>query len=64
MGSRITVKAPPDQLHWSIVAGNGEILAHSEEYSTRWSRDRAAKRLSKLTGWPIDAGYRSTFPRP
>lgn len=30
---------------YRVIAGNGEIVAASEGYSTRWSARRAAKKL-------------------
>jgi uncharacterized protein YegP (UPF0339 family) len=38
--------------YWRIVSANGEILAHSEMYATKWNARRAAKRIAKLTGMP------------
>lgn len=40
--------------HWSIVClDNNEVIAHSEQYATRWNNRRAAKRLADTTGLPI-----------
>jgi uncharacterized protein YegP (UPF0339 family) len=39
--------------HWRIRNHNGEILAHSEQYATKWNARRAANRLSKLTRFPV-----------
>lgn len=41
------------QRHWRIVASNGEVVAHSEQYATAWNAKRAAKRLHKMTGLPL-----------
>lgn len=52
----IDIVARPSDKHWSIRnANNGEILAHSEEYASKWNRNRAARKLSRLTGWQIVA---------
>lgn len=33
---------------------SGEIISHSEQYASKWNAKRAAKKLSKLTGFPLE----------
>lgn len=50
----IVVVAEPGELHMSVInRDNGETLLHSEEYDSLSNRNRAAKRLQELTGWPV-----------
>lgn len=42
-----------DDHWWRVRAPNNEILAASELYSSRWSRNRTARKLSTITGWPL-----------
>lgn len=50
----IVIVAAPGELHLSVVhRGNNETLLHSEEYDSISNRNRAARELKALTGWPI-----------
>jgi uncharacterized protein YegP (UPF0339 family) len=42
-----------DDHWWRIRASNGEILAHSELYASKWNRNRAARKLASITNWPL-----------
>lgn len=54
MAPDIVIVAEPGELHLSVVnRGNGETLLHSEEYDSISNRNRAARDLKELTGWPI-----------
>jgi len=35
---------------WRLVAGNGEIVAASEAYTTKYSAKRSARRVKELAG--------------
>lgn len=51
--TNIVIVATPGELHYSVVnRNNNETLLHSEEYDSISNRNRAAKQLKKLTGWP------------
>lgn len=41
---------------WRLVAVNGRILAHSEEYSSKRARDDTVNKLSKMLGLMIEEG--------
>ncbi len=41
------------QFYWRLRNTNGKTASPSEGYTRRWTRDRIAKRLAKLTGWEI-----------
>lgn len=50
----IVIVAVPGEKHLSVVnRDNSETLLHSEDYSTISNRNRAARDLEKLTGWPV-----------
>ena len=50
---QFVIECPMGAKHWRIrCRNNNEIICHSEEYYSTWNRNRAAKRLEKLTGWP------------
>lgn len=38
--------------HWRLVAKNGRVLAHSEQYDTDSNARRAGKRMSRLLRLP------------
>ena len=38
---------------WRVRAVNGEILSYSENYSSKWSRNRTVNKLATLTGWAV-----------
>lgn len=38
---------------WKIIASNGQIMAHSEVFTTKAKRDRSSKRVSVASGFPI-----------
>lgn len=49
----IVIVMKPGELHLSVVnRDNNEVLLHSEEYDSVSNRNRAARDLKKLTGWP------------
>lgn len=49
----IVIVAEPGELHLSVVnRDNGETLLHSEDYDSISNRNRAARDLKKITGWP------------
>jgi len=49
----IVIVMKPGELHLSVVnRDNNETLLHSEEYDSVSNRNRAARELKKLTGWP------------
>lgn len=39
--------------YWRLVAANGKILAHSEQYASRSNARRAAKRAAKALKLPL-----------
>jgi hypothetical protein len=50
----IVIVAVPGELHYSVVnRDNYETLLHSEDYDSVSNRNRAARELKKLTGWPV-----------
>lgn len=51
--TNIVIVAAPGELHLTVVnRDNGEKLLHSEDYDSISNRNRAARDLKKLTGWP------------
>lgn len=36
------------QYYWHLLGGNGEIMAQSEGYTSRWAAKRGAKRFAKI----------------
>lgn len=32
--------------YWHLVGGNGEVMAHSQSYSRRWSARRSARKVA------------------
>jgi hypothetical protein len=51
--TNVVIVATPGELHYSVVnRNNGETLLHSEDYDSISNRNRAAKALTDLTGWP------------
>jgi hypothetical protein len=48
------VDVPNDKHWWWRLKGlNGEVLAYSEVYSTKWSRNRQVNKLAAMTGFPV-----------
>jgi len=41
------------QYRWRLVAGNGEIVASSEAYTTHYSAKRSAERVKALAAYAI-----------
>jgi hypothetical protein len=51
--SDIVIVTAPGALHLSVVnRGNHETLMHSEQYASVSNRNRAARNLAAITGWP------------
>jgi hypothetical protein len=49
--TNVVIVATPGELHYSVVnRNNGETLLHSDDSIS--NRNRAAKALTDLTGWP------------
>lgn len=42
---------------WRLIAGNGEIVAVSESYTTLYSADRSAKRVKELAAIALVTQY-------
>lgn len=38
------------QYRWRLVAGNGEIVAVSEAYTTKYSAERSARNVREIAG--------------
>ena len=43
------------QWRWRLIAGNGEIVASSEAYTTRYSAKRSAERVKALAAYALVA---------
>jgi len=41
------------EFRWRLVAGNGEPVAASEGYTTRYSAERSARRVKEIAGSAI-----------
>ncbi len=39
--------------HYRIVSSNGQIMAHSEEYYSKWNAKRAAEAEAERQGIPL-----------
>lgn len=51
--TNIVIVMEPGELHFSVVnRDNYETLLHSEDYDSISNRNRAARDLKKITGWP------------
>jgi uncharacterized protein YegP (UPF0339 family) len=49
------IECPKDTKHWRVrCLYNQEIICHSEDYYSKWNRDRAAKQLGKMTRWRVE----------
>jgi uncharacterized protein YegP (UPF0339 family) len=41
------------EYRWRLVAGNGEIVAASEGYTSRFSAERSARRVKEIAGLAV-----------